>query len=129
MSDEARYGPYQVISDGDMSGNITSTVIIKVPIKNITYQVLWSGSSPVGVISVETSNDYKQNLDGTVKVAGSWSTLPFAVSGAYTTAIDLTGSSGVGTIEISFNSAYSIRLKYTRTSGTGTLQVYAHGME
>jgi hypothetical protein len=129
MSDEARYGPYQIVVDGNMNANITSAVIIKVPISRLNFQVTWSGTSPVGTIQVQTSIDYLQNVDGTVRRAGSWNAMPFLLStGALVTSLSVSGNTGIGTVDLE-SGAYAIRVLYTRTSGTGTMQVWAHGME
>lgn len=129
MSDEARYGPCQITRNESMSGNITSQVIIKVPLSKWNFQINWSGTSPVGTIKVQTSLDYSQNIDGSVKNAGTWNDMPFLLStGELVTSMPVSGNTGIGTIDILSNAAYAIRVVYTRTSGTGTIQMYAHGL-
>lgn len=87
----------------------------------LSYSYAWAGTSPVGEVSVEVSNDYTQNADGTVRNAGNWSTLPLS------TAASVTGNTGVGQIDIDQIGAYAIRTKYTRTSGVGTLNAILVG--
>lgn len=72
----------------------------------LCIQASWTGSSPVGSIQVEGSND------GTI-----WSADPEA------TAITVTGNTGQAIKKI-VNCSYSwVRVTYTATSGTGTVTV------
>ncbi len=82
----------------------------------LSYAVSWVGSSPVGAMSVQVSNDFSINVDGSVRNAGTWNTLPISP------AATVSGSTGNGFIDIGATGAYAIRLVYTRTSGTGTMQ-------
>lgn len=116
MSSRPQLNPQPVIINGDMSGDLTSLVTIIQKISKISYTCDWNGSSPVGEIIVEVSNDYSQNADGSVKNAGSWEQLPLSATAS------VTGNTGIGAIDIE-SSFYAIRLKYIRTSGTGTLNV------
>ncbi len=81
----------------------------------ISYDVSWAGSAPVGTMVVQVSNTYTENADGTVKNAGSWTTMPLSVVPS------VSGSSGNGFIDIDVTAAYAIRLVYSRVSGTGTM--------
>ena len=116
MSSRPQFNPYSVIINGDMAGDLTSAVTIIQKLSLISYSVSWAGSSPVGVMSVEVSNDYSKNSDGTVNNPGTWNALP--LSGT----TNVSGNSSTGFIDIELNAGYAIRLKYTRTSGTGTMQ-------
>jgi hypothetical protein len=98
-----------------MSGNITSAVTIVQKLSMISYVYLWSGSSPVGTVSVQVSNDYSQNQDGTVKNAGTWNSLPLSAATA------VSGNTGNGAIDIDALGFYAIRTVYTFSSGAGTL--------
>lgn len=126
MSSRPIIAPYQVVggttgTSGDMSGNITSTVTIIQNTSQIGYDISWSGSSPVGAITVQVSNSYTQNVDGSVKTAGNWTTVTLSA------ATNVSGNTGNGFIDIDATGAYAIRLIYTRTSGTGTLTVFVAG--
>lgn len=112
---------------GDMSASITSNPTVLNSLTLGSYSYSWSGTAPVGAISVEISNDYSLNPDGTVKNAGTWTAVFVVLNGTTTTnSIPLTGNTGEGMVEWS-TGAYAIRSKYTRTSGTGTLQVIVNG--
>lgn len=110
-----QFTPYPVILNGDMAGNITSAVTIIQKLSMISYDVSWIGSTPIGVMSVQVSNSYSQNADGTVRNAGNWTTLTLSTSAP------VSGATGNGFIDIDATGAYAIRLVYTRTSGTGTM--------
>lgn len=119
--------PHAVISNGNMSGSITSGVTIIQKISMLSYSYSWSGSSPVGTISVEISNDYSLDGNGQVKNAGTWTTIPFIdANGDTVTSFDVSGNTGNGQVDIE-TAAYAVRTLYTRTSGSGTLQCLACG--
>jgi len=104
-----------------MSTDIVSDITIIQKLSLISYTIVWNGASPVGAMSVEVSNDYSQNADGSVKNAGNWVTLPLDASAP------VAGNSDVGFIDIDLNGGYAIRLRYTQVSGTGTMQATVAG--
>lgn len=116
MSSRPQFNPYPVILDGDMSGSLTSKITIIQKLSLVSYEITWAGSTPVGTISVEVSNDYTQNDDGSVRNAGSWSALPLSAD------TSVSGNTGTGFIDVYACGAYAMRLVYTRVSGTGTMQ-------
>lgn len=87
----------------------------------VSYSVSWSGTSPVGAVTIQVSNDYAQNVDGSVAVAGTWNTLTLS------SATNVSGNTGNGFIDIDAIAAYAIRLIYTKTSGVGTFQAIING--
>lgn len=116
MSSRPQFSPFLVIEDGNMGGDITSEVTIIQKLSLISYGISWSGSSPVGEMIVEVSNDYEQNVDGSVKVAGNWTPLPLD------TTASVSGNIDSGFIDIDLQGGFALRLRYDRTSGTGTMQ-------
>ena len=93
----------------------------------ISYSYSWSGTSPVGAISVQVSNDYSIDAQGRVSNSGTWNTVFFMdTNGNIVTSFSVTGNTGSGLLDIE-TSAYAIRTLYTRTSGTGTLQATVNG--
>ncbi len=94
MASRPIISPFSVITNVSMAASITS---------------------PVGSMSVQVSNTYSQNADGTVRNAGHWTTLDLSSS------TDVSGTSGNGFIDVLATAGYAIRLLYTRTSGTGTM--------
>lgn len=81
----------------------------------ISYDISWAGTAPIGVMSVQVSNSYSKNADGSVKNAGNWTTLVLSA------ATPVSGNTGTGFIDIDQLAGYAIRLVYTRTSGIGTM--------
>ena len=107
--------PTSVITNGDMStASITSTPLVIQQLSLISFQTVWSGSSPVGALQVQTSNDFALNGDGSVRTAGTWTNVGSSVA--------VSGNSGSLEIALSDVPSYAIRIVYTKTSGTGTLQ-------
>jgi hypothetical protein len=104
-----------------MSGDITSLVTIISNQSMMSYQYSWTGSSPVGTISIEVSNDYELNSDGTVRTAGTWTPLTLS------SVPSVSGNTGDGLIDIDQIGAYAIRTVYTAGSGTGTLTAVFKG--
>lgn len=128
MSSRPIISPYQVITNGNMaSATVTSTVSIIQNISMPSYAVTWTGSTPIGTLKVQASNDYSQNVDGSVRNAGTWNDLPLYLSGTTVSSIPITGNSDFGFIDIDCLGAFAIRLLYTKTSGTGTFQAYING--
>lgn len=128
MSSRPQLDPFPVIGgtqanpvSGDMSASITSKVTIIQKLSMLSYEVVWSGATPVGLISVQASNDYSQNADGSVKNTGNWTDLPLSIAPA------VSGNTGSGFIDIDSHAGYALRLVYTRASGTGTMTVTATG--
>lgn len=119
--------PFKVITNGAMSGNITSAVTIIQKISMLSYAYSWTGTSPVGAVSVQISNDYSVDTQGNTSVAGTWNTITFYSAGSAVTSVAVSGNSGNGQIEVFQTGAYAIRTVYASTSGTGTLQCTING--
>lgn len=115
MSSRPQAEPHLVITNGDMSGNITSTPTIIQKLSMISYDISWTGTAPVGAMSVQVSNTYSVNSDGTVRNAGNWTTLTLSAP------TPVSGATGNGFIDVDATGAFAMRLVYTRTSGTGTM--------
>lgn len=115
MASRPIFTPFSVITNATMAASITSAVTIIQNLSMISYDISWTGSTPVGVMSVQVSNTYSQNGDGTVRNAGNWTTLTLS------DAPSVSGNTGNGGIDVDATGFYAIRLKYTRTSGTGTM--------
>lgn len=124
MSSRPQFDPYLVINAQSMASSLTSAVTIIQKLSAPSYSYVWSsGSTPVGTIAVQISNDYKQNADGTVKTAGNWTSIYFQLNGGGTlvNSAPVSGNSGTGFIDVPITGAYAIRTIYTRASGSGTL--------
>lgn len=99
----------------DMSAAATTSTITGVNNDdNIGIIASWTGTSPVGVLIIEASNDY----NATTSTAGTWVTLDFGSS------IAISGNTGSHQININQLPYSYLRATYTKTSGTGTLKLY-----
>lgn len=126
MSTRTNIRPTTVINAVSMAADITSTVTILQSISGIGYAYSWTGTSPVGTISVQVSNDYL-NADGTINSSAHWTTIYLNVNGTPATTIAVSGNSGEGFANIAEIMAAAIRTIYTAGSGTGTLTAIVTG--
>lgn len=136
MSIRPQYSPYRVIpnaaaspaNSSSMGASITSAPTIIQKLSMISYEVDWAaGSTPVGSLSIEVSNSYSLNQDGSVHSAGTWTTMTLSYNGSSVTSIPVSGNSGNAFIDIDATGAYAMRLVYTRVSGTGSLTATVSG--
>lgn len=93
-------------ADGDISASVTSAETSVINLDKASIDVTWTGSAPVGTLTVEATNDEKNEVWRTLDMGGT---------------ISISGASGAH--ELIFNELpfTAIRLVYTRTSGTGTI--------
>lgn len=97
--------PYAIVAAGDMSGSVTSPETSVKNLDQITYEVVWSGTSPVGEIQVQT------------QVKDVWQAIALPT-------ISVSGNTGSHLITINSASHFhKLRVVYLRTSGTGTLTI------
>lgn len=127
MSSRTNIRPYSVITNGVMTANITSLVTILQSVTGVSYALSWSGTSPVGTASVQVSNDYSLNPNGSVRNSGTWTTVYINVNGVPAASAPITGNTGTGFIDVEKTMAYAIRLIFTFASGTGTLNAVING--
>jgi len=116
--------PYLVISNGDMSGSLTSSETNVQFLDYLFYQIEWTGSSPVGVINFEY---LKTEAPFSTTGVDVWEKIDFG--GSVGTDIPISGASG--SHQVTFNQVAfpKVRVQYVRTSGTGTLKVIVVGKE
>lgn len=127
MSIRPELRPFSVITNGNMSGNLTSLVTIIQKLSMLSYSYSWAGTEPSGTISVQVSNDYAIDAQGNASNAGTWNTLFFIDNtGAVVTSFAVSGSTGSGQVDVQ-TGAYAIRTLYTSDSGTGSLQAVING--
>lgn len=106
---------------GSLAGNIASLVTVISNQSMMSYQYSWTGTTPIGTIDVQVSNDYRQNADGSVLNPGTWNTLPLS------TQPSVSGNTGSGVVDIDQLGAYAVRTIYTRISGIGTMTALIKG--
>ncbi len=127
MSIRPELRPFPVITNGDMSGSLTSLPTIIQKLSMVSYSYSWVATDPVGTISVQVSNDYAIDAQGNTSNAGTWNTIFFVdTSGAVVTSFAVSGNTGNGQVDIQ-TGAYAIRTLYTSESGTGSLQAIING--
>jgi len=64
--------PTRLVTNGDMAGDITSSVQQLDNAFGYSVQAVYTGSSIAGVISLEASVNHRQDDQGNVSVAGDW---------------------------------------------------------
>lgn len=122
MSTRTALRPHTVLAAGDMSlASVTSEATVMQGLSMISYDVSWTGTSPVGTLALQVSNTFTVASSGGAGAAGTWTTAPTDVNGAYATTIAISGNTGNGFIDVTLQAGYAARLVYTKGSGTGTL--------
>ena len=111
MSQTRRFiQPYQIVTDGDMSANITSPSVDISNVDDISIVYDWVGTSPIGTLIVQVKNG-----------DSPWSQLDISPPAS------VLNNSGNNNIQITNVSFKELRLAYNHTSGTGTLNAYLTG--
>jgi hypothetical protein len=102
---------YKMIDAGDLSGNITSSTTNVINLDKASVHLNWSGTSPVGVITVEARNGegdswYELDMGSTMNISGNSGNhqLLFLELPVTDIRIVYTFSSGVGTLDATFTS-------------------------
>lgn len=124
MSSRPQIKAHAVVTDGDMSADFTSEVTVITNISMISYSYSWQSAIVGGLVTVEASDDYEQNADGSVRNPGTWSALP--LSNGDTTVV-ITGGPESGVISCSDLAFAAIRTRYTAQAGSGLMQVIIAG--
>lgn len=128
MSTRTGLRPQTVINAASMAATtITSTATVLQSLSMASYEVSWTGTSPVGTLALQVSNSFALASDGTVGAAGTWTTVPLELSDAEVTSIPITGNTGNGFIDVTMHAGYALRLLYTKASGTGALTAIFSG--
>lgn len=109
------------VNGSAMATNITSAPTILSNLSMISYAFSWTGTSPVGTVSIQVSNDFSLNANGTVANAGIWNTITVDYEGNAVPTIPISGNSGNGFVDIDASAAYACRAIYMATSGVGVL--------
>lgn len=112
---------------GSMAANITFPATVLQSLTSGSYALTWTGTAPIGSVSLQVSDDYSLDPNGQVNNPGTWNTAPLSVSGTTVTTVPVTGNTGNGYIEILGTGAYASRIIYTAGSGTGTLTLTVVG--
>lgn len=127
MSQRSELRPYQAVTNGNMASEIVSAPSIIQKISLVSYSFSWSGSSPVGTLKIQISNDYSIDATGNVSNTGNWSDVSFTSGTGIVASVAVGGATGAVNINSPLLGVYAVRAVYTRTSGTGTLQGWVCG--
>jgi hypothetical protein len=88
---------------------------------NMSFQTVWSGTTPVGTVTIEVSNDH-QETGGIVTNAGTWTALTTPAQ------LAVSGNAGNAVQQVVAGSFAFIRANFAKTSGTfAALDVYFNG--
>lgn len=121
MSSRPFLKPFSVVANGDMSqASVTSAPTIINYVSGVSYDITWTGT-PTGSFSVQVSNTYSENPDGSVRNAGNWANVIISP------AVNAAGSDDNAIINLAGLETYAVRLVYTRSSGSGTLNAVICG--
>jgi len=107
MSAKAVIKPFQVVTDGNMSGDVTSLPTDIESVDAVGYQVVFTGTA-VGDFEVHGS------INGT-----NWEALDLGSPSP-----EAAGVGGSFVISLSLIPYSKLRLKFVRTSGSGTLNAW-----
>ena len=97
--------PQQVVVDGDMSSDVTTSATQIMHTDRPSYEIAWTGT-PTGTFSVEVSH-----------TGNNWSEVSLS------SPITAAGSADSAFVDIESGAKY-VRLKYTASSGSGTLNAW-----
>jgi hypothetical protein len=126
MADKRFLPRFHLINATSMGASVTSAATRIEYIDNIGYEVLWSaGTSPVGTITIQVSNDHDETDNGVVLTVGNWQDVGVVDSAGV--APTISGASGDHFISLNQLPWKWVRLVYNRTSGTATLDVWITG--
>lgn len=114
----------QIITSGNMSANVTSSILEIEFLDNIAIQLNFSGT-PTGTFQVQVSLDYNPGTGGTVLNAGTWTALNLEDFNQDPPVAS--GSSGSIIIDLNQLSIPYLRVVYVAGSGSGTLNAFAFG--
>lgn len=123
MSNRPFLKPTKIITAQSMGANITSLPTLLPQLTRGSFQVVWSGTSPVGTITLQGSDDYATTPAGPVANTGTWTGMDVYVAGVTVSTVPVSGNTG--SIIIDFETGVNaVRLFYTYGSGTGTMNAY-----
>jgi len=117
--------PIPILVAGDMSGNLTSSVINVQYLNEGYLQIIFSGA-PVGTFQVQCSSDYVSASDPFRSLPpndGHWDNMDLG------TTLSASGSAGTISVDITLTGVSFIRLVYTFASGTGSASANFSGKQ
>lgn len=104
---------FKVFDSVSMATTQTSPIVYVPYLDNVGIVVSWSGTSPVGEVVVEVSNQQDNPNEAMI-----WTELDFGAP------VAITGNTGDHLISCNNLPFNALRLKYVATSGTGNLNAF-----
>lgn len=95
----------QYLDGADISSDVEGDWIDMANLTKVSFSFVWSGTSPVGVLNVQASNDPSHSDATNITLSAT---------------LNVSGNSGTHFADVTEWSARYVRLKYTASSGTGT---------
>src|ERR1700685_1139080 len=89
-----------------MAANIISAPVILYLMSKCSFSYSWTGTSPVGAISIQGSNDFSLNNALNPYNPGTWNTLTFNYAGSAVSSVPVGGNTGIGLIDITATGIY-----------------------
>lgn len=117
MSRKNNIRQFELITAGNMAGNLTSAATNIEFLDNIAIQLNFTGT-PTGTFQVQVSVDYAQDAQGNITNAGHW--VPVLLPQTPTAA----GAAGQIIIDLNQLASPWVRVFYSFTSGTGSLDAW-----
>lgn len=128
MSVRPEIRPQLVITNNPMTASFDGSATIIQKISVVGYTFIWTaGSTPVGTVGVQISNDFSLTPTGQISNPGTWSTYTFVIGTTAGTTAAVSGNSGSTYIEIPASGFYAIRPIFIFSSGSGTLNAWING--
>lgn len=103
----------RLISNGDMSANISSAGVNTESVDNVGVELSWTGT-PSGAWKIQASNSSTDGSNGT------WTDLSMTIGS------QPTGAAGGFLLDLNQFPFKYVRIVYTKTSGTGTANAYLY---
>lgn len=106
---------------GDMSqASITGLATNIEGMAGVSYQYVWTGSSPIGTLGWQVSNSWDPATS-----TGTWTTLSTTLISNYSD-LNPAGTASNSAVDLSGLKYKWVRPTYTKTSGTGSLSCWVH---
>lgn len=115
-----------ILSNGDMTGNLVSSIVCIQLLDNIGIQLNFTGDSgqfPTGTFQILVSIDHKE-INGNVEVTGTFVPLDNAL---FSSAPVASGAAGNISLNLNQLSQPYLKVAYTASSGKGRLDVFISG--
>jgi len=122
-----RFAPIQILTNGNMAGSVNSIGVDLNQVALYSIQASWSGSTPVGTLTLEVSNDIVPVASSSSSPVGSDPAANVVNWSTYTGSSTSVNGNGNFLWNVTDVGYRWVRVKYTRVSGSGTINVTYSG--